>query len=308
MKRLGILFAILTLCTFALWAQDNTSSSSTTTQDNSGNTTTSKTTTTTTRDDNGSSQATSTSPTTADQKEADKARARSAEDAADREKDAAKNAPSGVAEERDKAYARLDESSKVLDQLLAAGDSGIPTSVFDKAKCVAVVPSMVRGGFIFGAEHGRGVASCRTPKGWSAPALFTLTGGTWGAQIGGQAVDLVMLFMTDEGAKHLLNAKVNIGADVSAAAGPVGRQASANTDWKFDTGILTYSRSRGLFAGAILKGASVHQDDKATQAVYGTQVGFRQILSGQVPSPRTDAAQRFLATVNRAHREAAAAH
>lgn len=201
---------------------------------------------------------------------------------------------------------RLDKSANVLNELLSAKDKGIPDDVLKSAKCVAVVPSMLEGGFIFGAEHGKGVATCRTAEGWSAPAFLTISGGSWGAQIGGEAVDLVMLFMTDEGAKQLLGAKFKLGGDASVAAGPLGRDTSANTDWKFNTEILTYSRARGVFVGINLNGAVIHQDTDSTAAVYGPNVSFRQILTGQVPPPSDTAAQRFIATVSQDKAEAAA--
>jgi lipid-binding SYLF domain-containing protein len=301
MKRIAILWALLMFATCAILAQD---SSSSTTTSSDGNTTT--TTTSTTNNQDGS-QATTTSSDD-QQKANNKAAARTAEAGEDQHKDNAKNANSKLDESREKALARVDESTKILDELLAASDKGIPDQVFKNAKCVAIVPSMIKGGFVFGAEHGKGVATCRTPNGWSAPAFFTITGGSWGAQIGGQAVDLVMLFMTDDGAKKLLDAKFNLGGDASVAAGPVGRDASANTDWKFKTGVLTYSRARGIFAGISLKGAVIRQDDDSTMAVYGKNVSFRQILSGKVPPPHETAIQRLLATVRRDKAEAAAAH
>jgi lipid-binding SYLF domain-containing protein len=221
-------------------------------------------------------------------------------------KDQAKEAGTKAGAEKDKAIARLDDSAAVLHELLAANDKGIPTEVFDKARCVAVVPSMVKGGFIFGAEHGRGVATCRTANGWSAPAFFTMTGGTWGAQIGGQATDLVMLIMNDNGMNQLLRSKFKVGGDVSAAAGPVGRDASASTDWKMHSEVLTYSRSRGLFAGATLNGTAVKEDENANTAYYGRNVGFRPILTGEVKAPGN--ADKFLATVRQAHAESAASH
>ena len=205
-------------------------------------------------------------------------------------------------DERDKVMARMDDSSKILNELLGAPDRGIPEDVLEHAKCVAVVPSMVKGGFIFGAEHGRGVATCRTSHGWSAPAFFVVTGGTWGAQIGGEAIDLVMLIMNDRGMNELLGAEFKLGASGSVAAGPVGRDASASTDWKLRSEVLTYSRSRGLFAGATLNGAVIKQDDDSTRAFYGRMVGFRPTLTGQVPVPPD--AQGFLATVRRGKTEA----
>ncbi len=204
--------------------------------------------------------------------------------------------------ERDKAQARLDDSSKVLNELLGAPDKGIPDDVLEKAKCVAVVPSMIKGGFIFGAEHGRGVATCRTSRGWSAPAFFVMTGGSWGAQIGAEGVDLVMLIMNDQGMNDLLSSKFKLGGSGSVAAGPVGREASASTDWKFKAEVLVYSRTRGLFAGLTLNGAVIKQDDDATRAFYGRMEGFRPTLTGQVTAPAD--AQGFLAAVRHGKTEA----
>lgn len=295
MKQIGTLWALLLLAACTIVAQDN--SSSTTTSNSDGSTTT----TTTTTDHQNSAADTQDATTHKD-------RADSAESSADEHKAKAKAASSSTEEARQKALARVDEATKVLNELMGASDKGIPDEVFKNAKCVAVVPSMIKGGFVFGAEHGRGVATCRTANGWSAPAFFTITGGSWGAQIGGQAVDLVMLFMTDEGAKKLLDAKFNLGGDASVAAGPVGRDASANTDWKFKTGVLTYSRARGIFAGISLKGAVIRQDEDSTMAVYGRNVSFRQILNGEVRPPHDAAVQRFIATVRHEKAEAAAAH
>ena len=168
---------------------------------------------------------------------------------------------------------------------MAAPDKGIPEEVLDHAKCVAVVPHMVKGGFVFGAEGGKGVATCRTANGWSAPAFFTVEGGSWGLQIGVEGIDLVMIFQNDKGMEHLLNSKFKIGADASAAAGPVGRHASADTDWKMNAEILTYSRAKGAFAGLTLNGAVVRTDEDSMRAVYGPDVTERAVLSGKVPRP-----------------------
>ena len=227
------------------------------------------------------------------------------ENAAQNAKDKAKNAGSGALAEHDKAVARLDEGGKVMHQLMAAPDTGIPQDVLDNARCVAVVPSMLKGGFIFGAEHGRGVATCRTSNGWSAPAFFTATGGSWGAQIGGQATDLVMLIMNQNGMNQLLNSKFKIGGDASAAAGPVGREASASTNWKMQSEILTYSRSRGLYAGAVLNGVVVKADQDAMIGYYGHDAGFRPVLTGQVKDPMSGN-DRFIAAVRNSHAEATA--
>ncbi len=213
------------------------------------------------------------------------------------------NAAENAKSEGDKARARLDGSAAILNQLLGAPDNGIPETVFDNAKCVAVIPSMIKGGFIFGAEHGRGVATCRTANGWSAPAFFTATGGSWGAQIGVEGTDLVMLIMNQNGMNQLLDSKFKIGGSVSAAAGPVGREASASTNWKMQSEVLTYSRSRGAFIGATLNGVVIHQDQDATTSYYGRDVGFRPTLTGQVKDAHHP--DRFLAAVHNAHQEAA---
>lgn len=187
--------------------------------------------------------------------------------------------------EETKASERIQAAGTVLDEIQGASDQGIPEEVLGSAECVAVVPSMIKGGFIVGARFGRGVASCRTPKGWSAPAFFTVAGGSFGLQIGGQAVDLVMLIMNQNGMKNLLSSKFKIGADASAAAGPVGRHASADTDWKMRAEILTYSRARGVFAGLELAGASVTQDKDSTRDFYGRMVPFKTSLQGTIDPP-----------------------
>jgi lipid-binding SYLF domain-containing protein len=182
---------------------------------------------------------------------------------------------------------RLQMSSDVLHAIVEAPDKGIPEEVLSGAKCIVVVPHLVKGGFIVGGEHGRGIASCRTHEGWSAPAFISIGGGSWGLQIGVEGVDLVMLVMNDQGFQHLLSSKFQIGGDASASAGPVGRHASAGTDWKLNTEILTYSRSRGLFAGITLDGAVVEQDNDSTRAIYGRDRAFRSILSGEVAPPES---------------------
>ena len=200
--------------------------------------------------------------------------------------------------------ARVQDAAKDLDQIMAAPDSQIPAEVLQSAKCVAVVPDMVKGGFVIGGQHGRGVATCRTANGWSAPAFFTLTGGTWGAQIGAQAADVVMLIMNDKGMQDLLSSQFKLGGEAAITAGPVGREATANTDWKLKSEVLTYSRTRGLFAGLNLSGALVKPDDESTQAFYNRNYDFRSILTGQVHAPA--AANPFLAAVRRDFREAKA--
>jgi lipid-binding SYLF domain-containing protein len=202
-----------------------------------------------------------------------------------------------------KASDRVQAAADVLNQIQSAPDSGIPQEILSKAECVAVVPSMLKGGFIVGGKYGRGLASCRTPKGWSAPAFFTVTGGSVGFQIGGQAVDLVMLIMNNDGMQHLLASQVALGADASVAAGPVGRHAEGNTDWKMRAQVLTYSRARGVFAGVSLNGAVMKQDKDSTREFYGHMVTFKAALTGEVDPP--PAANSFLTTLAKWAQEAA---
>ncbi len=185
---------------------------------------------------------------------------------------------------RENAQDRLDMAARILHEIMAAPDKGIPEEVLDHAKCIAVVPHMLKAGFVFGAENGKGVATCRTENGWSAPAFFDITGGSWGLQIGVEGVDLVLIIQ-DHGMNRLLSSKFEIGADASAAAGPVGRHATADTDWKLDTEILTYSRAKGLFAGISLAGSAIRHDSDATAAIYGTDVTTRALLHGEITAP-----------------------
>jgi lipid-binding SYLF domain-containing protein len=164
---------------------------------------------------------------------------------------------------------------------------------------------MVKGGFVFGAKGGKGVATCRTAKGWSAPAFITISGGSWGLQIGVEAVDVVLIIQNDKGMQRLLESNFQVGGDASAAAGPVGRHAEAGTDWKMDTEILTYSRAKGAFAGLTLEGASIRQDDDSRRAMYGRKVTTRALLLGEVPVPAE--ARSFLAEVRGAKAQAKAA-
>ena len=191
-----------------------------------------------------------------------------------------------------KAALRAQAAADVLDEIQGAPDKGIPQEVLGSAECVAVVPSLLKGGFIVGGRFGRGLASCRTPKGWSAPAFFTVKGGSVGFQIGGQAVDLVMLIMNNDGMQHLLSSQFSLGADASVAAGPVGRHAEGNTDWKMRAQVLTYSRARGIFAGVSLEGAVINQDKESTRDFYGRMVPFKTSLKGEVDPPA--AANTFL--------------
>jgi lipid-binding SYLF domain-containing protein len=186
---------------------------------------------------------------------------------------------------REDSVERLQASAEVLQSVFSAPDKGIPDSVMDSAKCIIVVPHLIKGGFVFGAKHGRGVATCRTETGWSAPAFVSIGGGSWGLQIGVQEVDLVMLIMNDRGTQHLLSSKFELSGEGSVAAGPVGRQAVAGTDWKLNTEVLSYSRTKGIFAGLTLEGAVVEQDNDSTYAIYDHEPTFRNVLSGRVPTP-----------------------
>jgi lipid-binding SYLF domain-containing protein len=193
---------------------------------------------------------------------------------------------------------RIDNSAKVLDEIMSVKDKAIPDKVMSNAKCLAVIPSMVKIAVGFGGNHGKGVATCRTENGtWSAPAPITITGGSWGLQLGGQAIDLVMVVTNEQGMEHLLSSKFKLGADASAAAGPVGRDAGADTDLKMKAEVLTYSRARGLFAGIDLNGAAVTQDKDETHVLYGKFVPFSEILNGKVTPPASS--QDFLATVRK---------
>jgi len=199
---------------------------------------------------------------------------------------------------------RLQMATEVLSQMTAEPDKGIPEEVLGSAKCIAVVPHLIKGGFIFGGKHGRGVATCRTAEGWSAPAFISIGGGSAGPQIGLEGVDLIMLIMNDRGMQQLLSSKFQISGEGSAAAGPVGRHASAGTDWKMDTEMLTYSRAKGVFAGLTLEGAVVEQDSDSTTSVYGHDASFKSVLQGGVSTP--DVAREFIKTVREAAHKAKA--
>ncbi len=204
---------------------------------------------------------------------------------------------------KDDSVERLQKSADVLKEIMATPDKGIPEEVLDDAKCIVVVPHLIKAGFIVGGKHGRGVASCRTATGWSAPAFISVGGGSWGLQIGAEGVDLVMLVMNDKGLQHLLSSKFQLSGEGSAAAGPVGRHASAGTDWKMNAELLTYSRSKGAFAGLTLEGAVVEQDADSTIAIYGKDIAFRKVLTGDVTPPA--AAAPFMSAVKMAGHKAA---
>src|SRR5579859_3633473 len=203
---------------------------------------------------------------------------------------------------REDSVDRLQRSVTVLHAIMSTPDKGIPEEVLSNAKCILVVPDLIKGGFVFGGKHGRGVATCRTAAGWSAPAFVSVGGGSWGLQIGIEDVDLVMLVMNEQGMQHLLSSKFELTGEGSVAAGPVGRHASAGTDWKMNTEMLTYSRSKGVFAGLTLEGAVVEQDNDSTRAIYGRSMAFRSILDGKASTPKS--AEAFIHAVAEAGQQA----
>jgi lipid-binding SYLF domain-containing protein len=187
------------------------------------------------------------------------------------------------AADKAKLDARIDAAHEVLHELMATPDRGIPDNVAMHATCVAVIPGFKKGAFVIGGEYGQGVVSCRTGHGWSAPAFIQLTGASFGFQIGGQSTDLVLVAVTHDGAQRLLHDKLKLGADIAVAAGPVGRDSQASTTELANAGFLTYSRSKGVFAGVDLNGDVVNQNMNDTEDYYGHDVSFERILSGDVP-------------------------
>ena len=202
-----------------------------------------------------------------------------------------------ASERREADIDRIQTASLVLKQIMDAPDSAIPDSIMGGAKCIAIIPSSLKAGFIFGANYGKGVATCRTQTGWSAPAFFRLTGGSFGLQAGGQASDLVLIIRNDQGMQNLLSSKFKLGGDASAAAGPVGRDAQAATDLTMRAQVLTYSRARGLFAGVSLNGSVINQNGADTRAFYGKEYTYRSILGGEVAAPKD--AEALLQTVEK---------
>jgi lipid-binding SYLF domain-containing protein len=204
-----------------------------------------------------------------------------------------------------KVAARLDNAGEVLSQIMATPDKGIPAGILAGASCVVVIPSFKKGAFVVGAQYGQGVATCRTPRGWSAPVCVQLAGGSFGFQIGGQATDLVLIAMNDKGLQDMLKNKFKLGADAAASAGPVGRNAQAGTDWKLNAEFLSYSRSKGLFAGIDLDGTVLSQNQDDTHALYGADIPFETILSGNQVTPEEGrpfvrtVAKYFVAAKNR---------
>jgi lipid-binding SYLF domain-containing protein len=192
-----------------------------------------------------------------------------------------------VASDRDDDVNRTNKATQVFKEIMNTPDQGIPQELLESAKCIAIIPGDVKFAFIFGGNYGRGLATCRTGHGWSAPMFLAIEGGSVGYQIGGSSTDIVMLFMNDHALKSLLSDKFKLGADASVAAGPVGRSAAAGTDLKLDAEILSYSRSKGLFAGVSLNGAVVQADKSGDEAMYGHDVNRHEILSGKVAVPES---------------------
>ncbi len=207
--------------------------------------------------------------------------------------------PTFAQNEEDKAKIadRIAAATDVMNEIMATPDKGIPRSILSGASCVAVIPHYKKGAFVVGAQYGQGVATCRTPHGWSAPVFVQLAGGSFGWQIGGQSTDLVLIAMNQNGMQDMLKNKVKLGADAAASAGPVGRNAQAGTDWKLNAEFLTYSRSKGLFAGLDLDGTVLSQNSDDTRTEYGSDLASSDVLAGNIPVP--DNARPFVRTVAR---------
>lgn len=191
--------------------------------------------------------------------------------------------------------ARMENARTVIDEVMQTPDKGIPDSIVKQATCIAVVPSLKKGAFIIGAQYGQGVVTCRTGRGWSGPVFIRMAGGSFGFQIGGEGTDLVLVAVNDKGLQDLLKSKFKIGGDASAAAGPVGRNAQASTDLSLKAELLTYSRSKGLFAGIDLDGTTVSQNTDDTTLLYGAPHTFDEILKGNVLP--TEDSKPFLRTI-----------
>jgi SH3 domain-containing YSC84-like protein 1 len=192
-----------------------------------------------------------------------------------------------VASDREDDVNRTNKAAQVFKEIMNAPDQGIPQDLLASAKCIAIIPGDVKFAFVFGGSYGRGLATCRTENGWSAPIFVAINGGSVGYQIGGSSTDIVMLFMNDHALKSLLNDKFKLGADASVAAGPVGRNAAAGTDLKLSAEILSYSRAKGIFAGVSLDGAVMQADKSGDEAMYGQNVDRHEILNGKVAVPES---------------------
>ena len=211
-----------------------------------------------------------------------------------------------AADDKTNVDERLTKSANIIQELTSPNtNAGIPHKVLEDAKCIAVVPGLKQAGFIVGGHHGEGVATCKLANGrWSPPAPFQLTGGSFGLQIGAESVDLVMMVMNDEGMQTLESGHFKVGGEVNAAAGPVGREGSAEAGWK--AAILTYAKAKGVYGGVTVKGAELNQNKKDTEALYGTDTPFAQILHGQAPATHDPAVRQFLATIHSAEANARA--
>ena len=192
-----------------------------------------------------------------------------------------------VASDREDDVSRTQKAAQVLQEIMNTPDQGIPSDLLGSAKCIAIIPGDKKFAFVFGGSYGRGLATCRTEHGWSAPMFIAVDGGSVGYQIGGSSTDLVMLFMNDHALQSLLSDKFKLGADASVAAGPVGRNAAAGTDLKLKAEILSYSRSKGVFAGVSLDGAVMQADKSGDKAMYGDDVNRHEILDGKVAVPES---------------------
>ncbi len=210
------------------------------------------------------------------------------------------------AQDRASINNQLDKSAQIIQELTSPNTTaGIPHQVLADAKCIAVIPNLVQAGFIFGGKHGDGVATCKLANGrWSPPAPFQTTGGSFGLQIGAEAVDVVMMVMNDQGMQSLESGHFKVGGEVNAAAGPVGRDADASAGWK--AAILTYAKAKGVYGGITLQGAELNQHKKNTEALYGSDVPFAQILQGHAPPAHDPAVRQFLATIHSAQQSAEA--
>lgn len=214
-------------------------------------------------------------------------------------------AASAPAIAQNKADNELNESTQIMQELTGPqATAGIPDAVLKDARCIAVIPKMLKAGFVVGGQHGSGVATCRLADDhWSPPAPFSMSGASFGAQIGGEEMGYVMMIMNQNGMQALESGHFKVGAGVDAAAGPVGRTADASGGWK--ASILSYSRSKGAYAGATLQGAELNQDHKATDQLYGKMVPFTSILDGQVQMPEQGPAREFVRTINKSVEHAA---
>ena len=204
-----------------------------------------------------------------------------------------------LAARKNKAVERCDKAARVLDEIMGAKDSALPQDLLGKAQCVAIIPGVKKAGLGFGGKYGKGVLNCRGKdnKGWTGPSTVRIEGGSFGLQIGASSTDVVLLVMNERGAEKLIQSKFTLGADAAVAGGPVGRTATAQTDAQMHAEILSYSRSRGVFAGISLEGATLRPDHDANFKIYGRDVEPKQILSGEIPAP--ESTRNLLATLSK---------